>query len=89
MTKKVKSEKMVGSVKKIDHCRHKFNFGRFFSSPVKLIKGLNLKITPKFNHGFTNHGYLHNAFHSFKVQLAQKAKKIISFPYKMFEMRFL
>ena len=80
---------MVGSIKKIDHCRHKFNFGHFFSSPVKLIKGLNLKITPKFNHGFTNHGYLHNAFHSFKVQLAQKAKKIISFPYKMFEMRFL
>ena len=44
-----------------DHYDHKFNFGNFFSCPVKLQNNLKLKFISKFNHGFTNHDYLHSA----------------------------
>ena len=49
---------MVGFVKTLDHYYHKFNFGHFFISPVKVGKDLNLKFRSKVSHGFTNHGYL-------------------------------
>ena len=57
----VKVEKMVEFVSSFDHYHRKFNFGNFFSCPVKLEKNLKLKFRLKFNHGFTNHGYLHGA----------------------------
>ena len=56
VTKNVKGEMMAGFDKTFDHYQHKFNFGHFFISPVKL--DLNLKFRSKFNHGFTNHDYL-------------------------------
>ena len=58
VTKNVKSEKMVGFVKAFDHYCQIFNFGRFFSSPKKLLKDFNLKFRPKFNHDFASHGYI-------------------------------
>ena len=33
----------------------------FFNFPVKLQRNLKLKFRSKFNHGFTNQGYLHSA----------------------------
>ena len=33
---KMKAEKMLVFVKTFDHYHHKFNFGNFFSCPVKL-----------------------------------------------------
>ena len=38
---------------KLDYYHHKFDFGDFFSCPVKLWKNLKLKFRSKFNHGFT------------------------------------
>ena len=52
----VKVQKMVVFAKS-----HKFNFGHFFSCPVKLWNNLKLKLTSRFNHGFTHHCYLHSA----------------------------
>ena len=56
----------------------KFNFGHFFSSPVKLQKGLNLKFKQKFNHGFTNHDNLQYAIlivlHNFMAKRAHEAR---------------
>ena len=57
----IKTEKMVVFVKAFDHYHHKSNFGNLFSRPVKLYKNLKLKFISKFNHGFTNHGYLLSA----------------------------
>ena len=41
-------------------------------------KNLKLKFRPKFNHGFTDHGYLHSAVwkasYNFKVKRAQEAR---------------
>ena len=56
-----KVKKMVAFNKTFDHYHHKFNFGKFFSCPVKLQQNLKLKFRLKFNHGFTNHGYLYSA----------------------------
>ena len=36
VAKNGKGHKMVGFVKTFDHYQRKFNFGHFFSSPVKL-----------------------------------------------------
>ena len=47
----VKVEKMVVFIKTFDYYRHKFNFGSFFSCPVKNLK---LKFRSKFNHGYLN-----------------------------------
>ena len=50
----------------------------FFNCLVKLLRNLKLKFRSKFNHDFTNHGYLHSAawktLYSFKgnVQFVQK-----------------
>ena len=33
----------------------------FFNCPAKLKSNLKLKFRSKFNHGFTNHGYLYSA----------------------------
>ena len=38
---------------KLDYCHHKFDFGNFFSCPVKLYKNLKLKFRSKFIHDFT------------------------------------
>ena len=38
---------------KLDYYNHKFDFGNFFSCPVKLQKNLKLKFRLKFKHGFT------------------------------------
>ena len=50
----------------------------FFNCPVKLKSNLKLKFTSKFNHGFTNHGYLHSAvwkaLYNFKIKRAQAAR---------------
>ena len=50
----------------------------FFNCPVKLYKNLELKFRSKFNHDFTNHGYLHSAvgktLYNFKIKRAQKAR---------------
>ena len=50
----------------------------FFNYPVKLQRNLKLKFRSKFNHGFTNHGYLHSAvwkaLHNFKIKRAQEAR---------------
>ena len=51
---------MIAFVKSFDHNHQKFNFGNFFSCPVKLQKNLKLKVRSKFNHGLTNRGYLHS-----------------------------
>ena len=62
---------MVGFDKNFDHYRHKFDFGHFFGSPVKLLNDLYLKFRPKLNHDFTSHGYLHcailKALYNFKA----------------------
>ena len=61
-----------------NHYRHKFSFGHFFSSPVNLLKDLNLICRPKRNHDFTNHGYLHcailKASYNFKIKKAHEAR---------------
>ena len=50
----------------------------FFNCPAKLKSNLKLKFRSKFNHGFTNHGYLHSAiwkaFHNFETKRAQEAR---------------
>ena len=51
---------MEGFIKIYNQYPYKFNFDHFFRAPVKLYQRfLNLKFRLKFNHGFTNHGYLH------------------------------
>lgn len=52
----MKGGKIVRFIKTFDRYPHKFNFGHFYSSPVKLIENLDLKFRLKINHGFTNHG---------------------------------
>ena len=70
VTENVKGEKMVEFVKAFDHYHHKF-----FSSLVKLQNDLNLKFRSKFNHGFTNHGYVHCAtLKSFMAKIAHEAR---------------
>ena len=64
---------MIVFAKTFDHYDHKFNFDNFFSCPVKLKKNLKLKFRSKFNHDFTNHGYLlHSAvwkvLYNFKIK---------------------
>ena len=50
----------------------------FFNCPVKSLRNLKLKFRSKFNHGFTNHGYLHcavwKALYNFKIKRAQGAR---------------
>ena len=50
----------------------------FFKCPVKLQRNLKLKFRSKFNHDFTNHGYLHSAvwkaLYNFKIKRAQEAR---------------
>ena len=52
-----------------------FNFS---NCPVKLKRNLKLKFRSKFNHGFTNHGYLRSAvwkgLYNFKIKRAQEAR---------------
>ena len=43
---------MVGFIETCDQHPHKFNFRHFYP------EDLNLKFRSKFNHGFTNHGFL-------------------------------
>ena len=57
---------------------------------------MKLKFRSKFNHSFTNHGYLHSAvwkaLYNFKIKRAQEARdnQITNFSFKMFKMiRFL
>ena len=38
---------------KLDYYHHRFDFGDFFSCPVKLQNNLKLKFKSKFHHGFT------------------------------------
>ena len=65
-------------LKTFDYYHRIFNFGNFFSCPVKLQKNLKLKFRWKFNHGFINHGYLHSAVWkalcNFKVKRAQETR---------------
>ena len=82
---------MVVLVKTFNHYRiTSFNF---FSCPVKLWRDLKLKITPKFNHDFTNDGYLHGAIwktlYNFKIKRAQKARHNQFFFQNVQEMRSL
>ena len=69
---------MARFVNTFDFYHHKFKFGHLFSSPVKLWKDFNLKFRWKFDHGFTNHGYLHcvilKPLYSFKVKRVHKVK---------------
>ena len=48
-----------------------------FTCPVKLLRNWKLKSRSKFNHDFTNHGYLHSAIwkalYNFKIKRAQEA----------------
>ena len=50
----------------------------FFNCPVKLQRNWKLKFRSKFNHDFTNHGYLHsavwNALYNFKIKKDQEAR---------------
>ena len=50
----------------------------FFNCPVKLQRSVKLKFRSKFNHGFTNHGYLHSpvwkALYNFKIKRAQETR---------------
>ena len=50
----------------------------FFNCPENLWRKLRLKFRSKFNHGFTNHGYLHSAvwkaLYNFKIKRTQEAK---------------
>ena len=50
----------------------------FFNCPVKLQRNLKLKFRSKFNHDFTNNGYLHSAvwkaLYNFKIKRAQEAR---------------
>ena len=82
----VKVEKMMVFVKTFDHLI--FNFGNFFSCPLKLKKNLNLKLGSKFSNGFTNHNYLHSAvwkaLYNFKTKRAQEAN-ITNFSFKIFK----
>ena len=43
---------MVVFVKTFNYYHPKFNFGNFFSCPVKLLKNLKLKFRLKFSHAF-------------------------------------
>ena len=51
----------------------------FFNCPVKLQRNLKLKFRLKFNHGFTNHGYLHIAvwkvLYNIKIKKIQRARE--------------
>ena len=71
----VKVEKMVVLVKTFDHYYHKFEL---FQLPCKVVKEFETEIKSKFNHGFTNHGYLHSAvwksLYNFKIRRAQETR---------------
>ena len=79
-----KVEKMVVLVKTFDNYHQWFQLFQlstsfnFFNCPVKLYRNLKLKFTSKFNHDFTNHGYLHSAIskalYNFKIKRAQEAR---------------
>ena len=68
-----KVEKMVVLVKNFDHHHHKF---QLFQMSCK--RNLKLKVRLKFNHNFTNHGYLYSAvwkaLYNFKIKRAQEAR---------------
>ena len=81
---------MIVFAKTFDHYDHKFNFDNFFSCPVKLKKNLKLKFRSKFNHDFTNHGYLlHSAvwkvLYNFKIK-ESRSQDITNFSFRMFKM---
>ena len=50
----------------------------FFDCPVKLWRNLKLKFRSKFDHHFTNYGYMHSAvwkaWWNFKIKRAQEAR---------------
>ena len=50
----------------------------FFNCPVKFSRNLNVKFRSKFNHGFTNQGYLHSAvwkaLRNFKIKRDQEPR---------------
>ena len=86
----VKVEKMVVLVKTFDHYHHKFEL---FQLPCKVVKEFETEIKSKFNHGFTNHGYLHSAvwksLYNFKIKEPRR-QEITNFSFKLFKtMRFL
>ena len=74
----LKYKMMVIFVKTFNHYNHKFNFGNSLSCSVKLKKNLKLKFRLKFNHTFTNHGYLQSpvwkTLYNFKIKRAQNAR---------------
>ena len=71
----VKVEKMVVLVKTFDYYHHKFEL---FQLPCKVVKKFETEIKSKFNHGFTNHGYLHStvwkSLYNFKIKRAQETR---------------
>ena len=73
----VKVEEMVVFCQNFWPLSSQVSFGNF-SCPVKLWKSLKLKFRSKFNHGFTNHGYLHSPVwkdsYNIKVKRAQEAR---------------
>ena len=75
-----KVEKMVVLVKTFDHYHHKF---QLFQLSCKIAKECELKFRSKFNHGFTNHGYLDSAvwkaLYNFKIKRAQEARHNLFF----------
>ena len=87
----VKVEKMVVLVKTFDHYHHKFEL---FQLPCKVVKEFETEIKSKFNHGFTNHGYLHSAvwksLYNFKIKKEPRRQEITNCSFKMFKtLRFL
>ena len=50
----------------------------FFYCPVKFSRNMKVKFRSKFNHGFTNQGYLHSAvwkaLYNFKIKRDQEAR---------------
>ena len=79
---------MVGFVKIFDHYDHKIIFGHFLSSPVKLLTDLDLTFRLNFNHGYLRCVILQN-LDTILMYTEDTRQKIISFPFKMFKMRFL
>ena len=42
-----------------------FHYFNFSNCPVKFLRNLKLEFRSKFNHDFTDHGYLHSGLKSF------------------------
>ena len=67
----VKDVKVVVLVKAFDHYHNKFSL---FQLSCKIVK----EFRSKFNHDFTNHGFLHSAvwkaLHNVEIKRAEKAR---------------